>query len=312
MTHPSPGERGRAARLLVAHGNHGIAELEDGSHIEVRFRRAVGRPCCGDRVLLAHSGDGPEVVEEIHPRRNVFARADRRQGMQIIAANLDRVFIVVAPRPAPTRDLLERYLVAVHSLAIEPVIIVNKAELLGEDDAEAEGPLGRLDDYLSLGYAVIRTSCKAAPGVAGLAPSLSGRTSILVGQSGVGKSSLINRLVPDLEVQTGELSTATGKGRHTTTTTMMYTLPDGTAGGRLIDSPGVWEYGLWELSAAELETGFIEFRPYLGNCRFSDCAHDAEPGCAVKRAVSEGRVLSWRLDSYRRLLGQVLYSGGSR
>jgi ribosome biogenesis GTPase len=141
--------------------------------------------------------------------------------------------------------------------------------------------------------------------VSALSGLLAHRTSILVGQSGVGKSSLVNHLVPDLDVQTGALSHATGKGRHTTTSTMMYFLPPGTGqGGHLIDSPGVWEYGLWELNPRELESGFIEFRPFIGHCRFNDCAHDSEPGCAVKAAVDAGQVHSWRHESYRRLLAQ--------
>jgi ribosome biogenesis GTPase len=262
----------------------------------------VGRPVCGDRVRVEAEERQTAVVSAIEPRRNTFARADGNQRMQTIAANLDHVLIVLAPEPAPSRDLLERYLVAVHSLAIEPVIVINKVERLEEDETRKVGPLSRLAEYEDLGYSVVPTSCKTAPGVEGLRSVLRGHISILVGQSGVGKSSLVNHLVPDLEIQTGALSTSTGKGRHTTTSTMMYSLP--VQDGRLIDSPGVWEYGLWELSRAELESGFIEFRPFLGDCRFNNCAHDSEPGCAIKAAVEAGAIKSWRHDSYKRLLAQ--------
>ncbi|MDX1555742.1 MAG: ribosome small subunit-dependent GTPase A, partial [Xanthomonadales bacterium] len=266
------------------------------------FRRQVGRPLCGDWVELEETGDDLPVVRAIEPRRNHFARADANQRKQLVAANLDRVLIVVAPRPEPGRDVLERYLVAVHSLDIEPAIVVNKVELPEARHPPADSTLARIPDYESLGYSVVRTSCKEAPGVGALDDVIQGRTSILVGQSGVGKSSLINRLVPDLEVQTGSLSRATGKGRHTTTSTMMYALPDDR--GDLIDSPGVWEFGLWALSQHELEHGFIEFRAVLGQCRFNDCAHDSEPDCAVKEAVQRGEILPWRYQAYCRLLQQ--------
>jgi ribosome biogenesis GTPase len=240
------------------------------------------------------------VVEEIEPRRNAFKRADARGRAQIIAANLDRVVITLAVEPLPSRDLLDRYLVAVHSLGLEPVIVLNKAELL-PPDAPLPEPLDRLPHYQHLGYSVVLTSCKGDPGVAALGPVVSGVTSILVGQSGVGKSSLIGRLVPDREIQTGALSRVTGKGTHTTTTTMLYDLPDG---GHLVDSPGVWEYGLWEVEPADIAAGFREFRPWLGACRFNDCRHDSEPGCAIKRAVQEGEIAPWRHANYLRLLAQ--------
>lgn len=293
------------ALILVSHGNQGVAELPDGREVQVHYRRGVGRPVCGDRVRLEEPSDHSTVVAAIEARKNQFARADARQRMQIVAANLDHVMVVVAPRPEPTRDLLERYLVAVHSLRIDPVIVVNKADLPEASRPPAESPLARLDEYAALGYRVVHTSCKTEPGVDRLAEMIAGRISILVGQSGVGKSSLVNRLVPDLDVQTGALSRATGKGRHTTTFTMMYSLPGGPRrGGYLVDSPGVWEYGLWDLASHELESGFIEFRPYLGNCRFNDCLHDSEPGCAVKAAVESGEIAPWRHAAYRRLLRQ--------
>jgi ribosome biogenesis GTPase len=240
----------------------------------------------------------------ILPRSNVFARADARGRKQTIAANLDQVLIVLAPNPAPSRDLLERYLVAVHSLDIQPLIILNKAELLAGSEPDPDSPLGRLDSYRALGYAVLEASCKAEPGTGALPPALDSRCSILVGQSGVGKSSLANALLPDLALQTGDLSRVTGKGTHTTTTTIMYDLP---CGGRLIDSPGVWEYGLWTLTQAELEHGYIEFRPHLGACRFNDCRHASEPDCAIRSAVEAGGIADWRYQSYLRLLRQ---SGG--
>lgn len=289
------------ATMRVAYGGEGVAQLANGQRVVCRFRRSVGRPYCGDRVRLEPVDAATWSVAEILPRRNEFVRGDGRQRRQVIASNLDRVLVVIAPKPAPSRDLVERYLVAVHSLGIEPVLVVNKAELLEISGEAAEPPFSRLADYRALGYPVALTSCKADPGIAPLPPLLHNVTSILVGQSGVGKSSLVNRLIPDLDLQTSELSAATGKGTHTTTTTILYTLP---GGGALIDSPGVWEYGLWAMSASELASGFLEFRPLLGRCRFNDCRHASEPGCAIAEAAADGRIAQWRLDAYRRLLAQ--------
>jgi ribosome biogenesis GTPase / thiamine phosphate phosphatase len=291
------------ALVLVSYGGQGVVLLTDGTQQPCKFRRNVGRPYCGDRVLVARADGDSLVVETILPRKNYFVRTDDRLRQHIIAANLDQALIVVAARPLPSLDLLERYLLAVHSLGIKPVIVYNKTELEVPADETANGAvvLAHMPDYSALGYSVVHTSCKTAPGIAALRPVLRDRTSIFVGQSGVGKSSLINQLIPDLRIQTGSLSLATGKGAHTTTTTMLYHLPDG---GQLIDSPGVWEYGIWKLENDALAAGFLEFGAVPGSCRFNDCLHASEPGCAVKQAVADGRILDWRYQSYLRLLAQ--------
>ena len=290
------------ALITVSYGSHGVARLKDGTLLDCKYRRQVGRPFCGDRVRVQQMEQGTGAVEFIYPRRNQFVRADRQQRQHIIAANLDQVLVVIAVEPAPSKDLVERYLLAVHSLEIAPVLVVNKTDLEqpGADPSGASA-LGRLDQYRALGYAVVRTCCKTEPGVSHLAPLLKDRTSILVGQSGVGKSSLVRALLPDLEIQVGALSRVTGKGTHTTTTTTLFNLP---GGGYLMDSPGVWEYGLWKLDEKDVARGFVEFRPYLDICRFNDCAHVSEPGCAVKLAVDTGAIAAWRYASYLRLLEQ--------
>jgi len=291
------------ALVLVSYGSQGVVLLPGGERKRCKFRRGVGRPYCGDQVMVGRADDNSLVVEAILPSKNYFVRADERQRQHIIAANLDQVLIVVAARPLPSRDLMERYLLAVHSLGIEPIIIMNKTDLEvpADETAAGAGVLAHMPDYEALGYRVIRTSCKAAPGIEHLQPELKNKTSILVGQSGVGKSSLINQLLPDLDIQTGALSTATGKGTHTTTSTMLYQF---TGGGYLIDSPGVWEYGIWKLDNDELASGFIEFKPWLGQCRFNDCIHASEPDCAIKQAVADGHIQNWRYQSYLRLLEQ--------
>ncbi len=294
---------GSEALVLVSYGGQGVVLLPDGERKRCKFRRKVGRPFCGDRVLVGRADEASLVVEAILPRDNYFVRADERQRQHIIAANLDQVLIVVAAAPLPSRDLMERYLLAVHSLGIEPIIVLNKTdlELAADETAAGAKVLEHMPDYEALGYTVILTSCKTAPGITGLKPVLKDRTSILVGQSGVGKSSLINQLLPDLHIQTNALSTATGKGTHTTTSTMLYQF---TGGGHLIDSPGVWEYGIWKLENNELAEGFIEFKPWLGKCRFNDCLHNTEPDCAIKQAVDDGHIREWRYQSYLRLLKQ--------
>lgn len=289
--------------MLVSYGSQGVVLLGNGERKPCKFRRKVGRPYCGDRVLVAVADESSLVVESVLPRKNYFVRTDDRLRQHIIAANLDQVLIVVATTPLPSRDLMERYLLAVHSLGIEPVIVYNKTDLQVAPGETAAGAtvLAHMPDYEALGYTVIRTSCKTEPGITGLQAVLKDRTSILVGQSGVGKSSLINQLIPDLRIQTGALSSATGKGTHTTTSTMLYQLTDG---GQLIDSPGVWEYGIWKLANGELAAGFIEFDPWLGKCHFNNCLHASEPGCAIKQAVKEDLIRDWRFQSYLRLLEQ--------
>lgn len=291
------------ALVLVSYGSQGVVLLDDGEHKRCKFRRNVGRPFCGDRVMVARADDSSLVVERVLPRENYFVRTDERQRQNIIAANLDQVLIVVATRPLPSRDLMERYLLAVHSLGVEPVIVYNKTDLQLAPDETANGVavLAHMPEYEKLGYTVIRTSCEQEPGIEGLRSVLKDKTSILVGQSGVGKSSLINQLIPDLQIQTGKLSNATGKGTHTTTSTMLYQLTDG---GYLIDSPGVWEYGIWKLEDDELASGFIEFKPFIGRCKFNNCLHASEPGCAIKQAVANGVIRRWRFESYLRLLEQ--------
>jgi ribosome biogenesis GTPase len=291
------------ALVLVSYGSQGVVLLPDGERKRCKFRRNVGRPFCGDQVMVARADDASLVVEAILPRKNNFVRSDERQRQHVIAANLDQVLIVVATAPLPSRDLMERYLLAVHSLGIEPVIVYNKTDLqlAGNEKAAGATVLAHMPEYEELGYTVIRTSCKTEPGITGLQNRLKDRTSILVGQSGVGKSSLINQLLPDLDIQTGALSTSTGKGTHTTTSTMLYQF---TGGGFLIDSPGVWEYGIWKLSNHELVDGFIEFKPFLGGCRFNNCVHKTEPDCTIKQAVADGHIREWRYQSYLRLLEQ--------
>ncbi|MEM7706545.1 MAG: ribosome small subunit-dependent GTPase A [Pseudomonadota bacterium] len=287
----------RFGTVIISHGPEVVVKVED-DLVACRGRRKLGKTVCGDRVWL--SDDQPPVLDGIAPRDNVFPRSDRRGRQQIVAANLARVVIVVAPKPEPTRDLINRYLVACENLELPAVICFNKADLI---DAEARtGWDSQAKLYRKLGYPVVYSSTKSSPGLGELAKLLADGPSILVGQSGVGKSSLINQLLPDLALKTQAISTATAKGKHTTTATTWY---DREGAGPIIDSPGVWEYGIWKMPWSDVARGFVEFSTYAQECRFSNCQHLSEPDCGVQAAADAGRIDPSRLASYRRIVGAL-------
>jgi ribosome biogenesis GTPase len=284
--------------VIVNYGKQTLVEDSAGNLIRCVARRGLDQIVCGDEVEWLPTGEQAGVVESIAPRRSVLNRADGGNNMRPLVANIDQVIIEAAQEPALDCFLLDKYTVAAELAHTQAVIVINKSDLLTPDERrDIEAQLG---DYTALGYPVLFTSALRNSGIEAFADCLAGRTSILVGQSGVGKSSLIKRLLPDRDITVGRLSTASGLGRHTTTATTLYHLP---CGGRLIDSPGVRDFRLGEVSAAELGSGFREFTPYLGQCRFNDCRHVSEPGCAVLAALAAGRISARRMESYRRLLG---------
>lgn len=279
-------------RILTALGNHGLAVPDDDPNavpVELHFRRRTGRPLAGDLVRI----DAQQAVAEILPRRSTFGRGTAQGRFQPIAANLDTLLIVIAPKPAPSEDLLHRYLAAARIQTIEPVVVINKADLPIPDAPP-------FSDLAGLGLDVIHTQAAPPAELAGLPARLTGGIHLLAGQSGVGKSSLANALLPSLALDTGRLSRSTGKGRHTTTASRLHPLP---GGGWLVDTPGVWEYGLWRMTSEELERGFPEFHD-LDRCRFRNCTHDHEPGCAVRAAAEAGRIPDCRYRAWLRLLAE--------
>jgi len=283
--------------VIVNYGRQTLIEDSAGNLIRCVARRGLEQIVCGDEVEWLPNGRQAGVVESIAPRRSVLNRADSGNNMRPLVANIDQVIIEAAQEPALDCFLLDKYTVAAELADTEALIVINKADLLSpEERSNIEAKLG---DYTALGYAVLFTSALQHTGIEAFADCLTGKTSILVGQSGVGKSSLINLLLPDRDITVGRLSTASGLGRHTTTATTLYHLP---CGGRLIDSPGVRDFRLGDVSAAELGSGFREFTPYLGQCRFNDCRHVSEPGCAVLTALAAGEISARRMESYRRLL----------
>jgi ribosome biogenesis GTPase len=244
--------------------------------------------------LPAHTEGGAGVIVEVLPRKSLLARISSRGEPEPVAANLTQLVAVVAAVPAPDFGLCDRYLAAAVWTGLDACVVANKSDL--EDEAGTlEGPLA---DYARIGYPVLRTSKRVAGGVEALRERLAGGTSVLVGQSGVGKSSLTNALVPGVAAAVDEVSRATESGRHTTTTSSLYTLP---SGGELIDSPGVRDFSPPLPAPRDVAGGYREIAALAPGCRFRDCLHRREPGCQVAAAAGKS-VSGRRLESYRRLL----------
>ncbi|MDR0701059.1 MAG: ribosome small subunit-dependent GTPase A [Azoarcus sp.] len=275
-----------------------------GRHFEVRTAMGVmrchtrGRKnayACGDKVEIAPAGVGLGVIETLLPRRNLLWRSDAFR-QKLIAANLSRIVIVVAPEPRFSSLLVSRCLAAAESENISALIVLNKVDLAAGLPVARE----RLQIFAALGYPVLELS--ALTDMDALVPWLHGERAIFVGQSGMGKSTLINALVPEASAATAEISGALGSGRHTTTFSRLYPR---VGDGWLIDSPGLQAFGLAHLDALALEAAFIEFRPHLGKCRFRDCRHAAEPGCELRAAVDAGIIDARRFEHFRIIRAEI-------
>jgi ribosome biogenesis GTPase len=231
------------------------------------------------------------VIEAVRGRTTLLYRSDRAR-QKLVAANVTQIAIVVAPVPTFSEDLVNRCLAAAEHGGMAALIVLNKVDL-----PQAPAALASLEPYRGLGYRLVALSAKRD--LSPLVPHLKGETSVLVGQSGMGKSTIINGLLPAAAVRVAEISAALDSGRHTTTHTRLYHLDDAS---HVIDSPGLQAFGLHHLDAAALAEAFVEFRPHLGHCRFRDCRHVSEPGCAVAAACNKGRFSRRRLESYRGLV----------
>lgn len=279
-------------RMIQAHANHGVAE-DAGELRRIHFPRRLERPLAGDLIQADDAG----TLTAIEQRRNRFGRGDNRGRFKPIAANLDRAVIVIAHEPAPSRDLLNRYLTACLINEVAPLIVINKRDLRRPEQPAFEA----LESLRGLGYDVVETQCRPSEDIDALAEAIQNGVTLFAGQSGVGKSSLLNALIPDLDTQTGRLSHVTGKGTHTTTTATAHRYR---SDSWLIDTPGVWEYGLWKMDPETLERGFPEFSAHSAHCRFRDCRHRSEPGCAVIDAVASGALPAFRHEAWLRLLAE--------
>lgn len=257
----------------------------------------------GDRVRFRHTGDGTGLITEILPRRNQLARRNAGSGPfeQVIAANIDQVVPVFsAAAPAPHWNMLDRYLVSAESYQLPTLVVITKIDLAGSSNSKVDQEIqAAVAEYRQIGYPVLCVSVVTGEGIAELREALRNRISVFVGKSGVGKTSLLNALQPDLGLRVKAISDATGKGRHTTTWFELFPLD---FGGGILDTPGVREFGLWDTELDDLGLLFPEIRPWIGKCRFRlDCQHDDEPGCAVRRAVMAGEISPRRYQSYLRL-----------
>ena len=288
--------------LVIAHLGKGIAvEIEDKQsaseetlHVVLcQTLRKLDTVVVGDRVLISKSTTDQGRIEQLSPRRTVLQRPSRGDKIRPVAANIDTIFVVFAVEPDCDFLLLDQYLAICENSNINAALILNKVDLGCSDSIEQE-----LRNYRALGYEIYCVSAKQNIGMDNLREALSVQTSLFAGQSGVGKSSLTNALLPDKTLKINSVSATTRHGRHTTTAATLYHLP---FGGDLIDSPGVAIFGLAGLSEAQLAWGFREFQPYIGKCRFNDCRHVNDKDCAVREAVVNTSIPDSRYQRYLKL-----------
>ncbi len=282
--------------LIIGHyGTNVLVKNANNENIRCHLRKNMEACIPGDRILYRmQNNEG--IVIQILPRDALFYRVDRNK-QKLIAANVDAIIIVTAPPPLLSLTLLDSYLIASEYVKIKPVILLNKIDLLSEKE------LKEIKEYLAfyekIGYSLIYSSIFLENGLTPLSNLLKDKTSVLVGASGVGKSSIIAALTESQHIMIGETSAHGGLGKHTTTTTHLYHLP---SGGNLIDSPGVREFTLWHLPPEDIMDCFIEFKPYSGFCKFRNCSHQSEPDCEILKAIDEGKIAPSRYQNYLKLL----------
>lgn len=290
--------------VVTRYSIHADVENEQGEIFRCNLRRTLSSLVVGDKVIWRKGNEQLQgvsgVIEAIHPRRNEIARPDYYDGLKPIAANIDRIIIVSAVLPTLSLNIIDRYLVVCENAGIEPLIVVNKVDLLSaKERAEVDA---QLQIYRDIGYETLMISAQSGENMAELTALLAQGTAIFVGQSGVGKSSLINHILPTVQAQVGDVSATSGLGQHTTTSSRLYHLPQG---GNLIDSPGIREFGLWHLEAEQITKGYREFQYVLGTCKFRDCKHLTDPGCALREAMETGKISPIRYENYHRLIASL-------
>jgi len=293
--------------LVVSHhGRKLVVETEDKKQISCKFRQNLGDIACGDNVVIqldkksltSQQADKQQaVVIAVKDRRNLLEKTGFGDKAKAVAANIGQVAIVCSVEPEPNPYLIDRYLVATENLGANALIIINKADLINDENEEAINKLKEI--YEKIGYKALLTSIKKNIGTEALKSALIDTTSIFVGLSGVGKSSLVKMLLPESEIRIGEVSAASGEGKHTTTVSSLYHLPDG---GSIIDSPGVRDFTPCNRNKENIVNGFIELEHYRGFCKFANCTHTTEPGCAIIEALKNDELSQQRVNSFRKMI----------
>ena len=290
--------------VITHHGKELIVSNASHEIINCQLRQNLGTIVCGDRVAFQfvnrHSVPKTAVVVALTDRSNLLQKAGFAGKAKAVAANIDQVVVVCALVPSPNSYLIDRYLVAAENLPARPVILINKIDLLDEENEHVVNDINAV--YTSIGYDVLETSATQHIGIDELQSALLDSTSILVGLSGVGKSSLVKDLLPNIDIRIGEISHASKEGKHITTVSTLYSLP---TGGNLIDSPGVRDFTPLNLDKQQILNGFIELKAYRGQCKFSNCSHTNEPGCAISKALENGEVSLQRVNSFRKMLADA-------
>lgn len=287
-------ENAQEGLLITRYGKQAIVEDKLGNTIVCHFRQNLSDIVAGDKVIwMPNNKSG--VITAILPRTSTLFRQDFLGNQKPLAANATSLVIVIAPSPPATHETVDSYLIMAEKLKLNPILVLNKADLIKENQVTIWQHFLKI--YQDIGYSVFMTSMKDNQGMADLQTILAHQTSILVGQSGVGKSSLINRLIPHLEIKIGDLSEKC-LGKHTTSIAALYHIP---TGGQLIDSPGVRRFKLQENQPDLLIEGYVEMRQLAGACRFRNCHHLIEPNCAIIHAVTQGKVSQERYDSFKKL-----------
>jgi ribosome biogenesis GTPase len=292
-----PHTQGLEGQVVANFGRHRLVELADSAIIECVTRGRRHDAACGDRVRVSRIDHRQGIIEAIAPRSTLLYRSDPHR-QKLICANATQIAIVVAAVPGFSHDLVNRCLIAAEHGGMAALIVLNKSDLPQTADAQAS-----LEQYQALGYRLV-TLC-ARRDLQPLLSHLEAQASVLVGQSGMGKSTIINRLAPDAAARVADISKALHSGRHTTTHARLYRLGTNSS---IIDTPGIQEFGLHHLDCEAVARALPEFRECLGHCRFRDCRHLAEPGCAVDQAYRAGKITSGRLASYRRLAQEIVAS----